>query len=272
MAEQVDKSKKKLSNSKKLPLGCLLTLLKYVFIAGAAFTAAGLLFLVTMDKIVMPVYQRTGKEIQAPDLRGMSLDEAGKLLKSISLNYVVEKEDFNGNYPSNTIYLQIPPAATKIKPGRNVRIHVSLGQKPVKLPDVVGLSKSQAAESILYAGLRVNEDVSWIPSNDYLYGIVAAQSPAGGSDVPDTTIVTLYISNGLRVTNTVMPNLLNLSYSAASDTLRVHGFNSALFKIQYEEQPDLLPDTVIDQNPDPGAPANRNDEVILIISATDVNE
>ena len=61
MAEQVDKSKKKLSNSKKLPLGCLLTLLKYVFIAGAAFTAAGLLFLVTMDKIVMPVYQRTGK-------------------------------------------------------------------------------------------------------------------------------------------------------------------------------------------------------------------
>ncbi len=66
-----------------------------------------------------------------------------------------------------------------------------------------------------------------------------------------------------------MPDLTNLNLSAALDTLRANGFNTARVRIQREEQPDLLPDSVIEQYPDPGFPANTNDEVVIIVSTSE---
>jgi serine/threonine-protein kinase len=118
---------------------------------------------------------------------------------------------------------------------------------------------------ITEAGLRVAEE-GWVPSNDFPSGIVARQDPASGSEVAENSGVTLFISNGRPVTDTIMPSLINMSLSAARDTLRVRRFNTARLRVEYEVQPELLPDTVIEQYPDPGAPANTTGEVVLVVS------
>ncbi len=271
MAEQNTTGQNSKTKKKSAAAGCLGVLVKHIFVASCAFIASGLLFLVTMDRLIMPIYQQTGKEIKMPDLRGMTVDDADRLLHSLGLSATLEKEDYNLDYPEGTIYLQIPHPSTKIKPGRNIRIHLSKGQRPIRLPNVVGLSRREAREKIRDVGLRVNDDVAWIPSNES-YNMVAAQVPSGDSDVPDTTMVTLFISNGVKVTNTVMPDLRNLSLSAARDTLLVRGFNLNLLKVEKEEDGNLLPDTVIDQVPSPGKAANRDDEVYLVITAPGKNE
>lgn len=241
------------------------TIIKHMVLAGTAFLAAGLLFLVTIDKVIMPIYLQTGHEVEAPDLLGKTITEAQAIARQNRLAIHQEKSEFHTSYPQDTIYLQIPSPGTNIKPGRNMRIFVSLGQRPIPMPDVVGRSPRNARFAIQEAGLPISQEV-WIPSNEYPYNTVARQYPEAGASVADTTGVILYISNGRRATNTSMPNLLNLSSSAALDSLQSRGFNTALIRIQHEEQPDLLPDTVIDQYPDPGRPANTSDEVILVLS------
>jgi beta-lactam-binding protein with PASTA domain len=37
-------------------------------------------------------------------------------------------------------------------------------------------------------------------------------------------------------------------------------------RVQREEAPQLLPDTVIDQHPDPGVPTNTSTEIELVVS------
>jgi len=242
----------------------LLFLLKHAFLAGTAFVLASLLFLFTMDRIIMPFYIGIGKEFAAPDFRGKTVEEARRAASN-RLVIRVEKTDYHNEYPENTIYLQIPSPGTKIKPGRKIRVFVSKGPKPITVPDVVGTSPRNARTAVKNAGLAVRE-VAWIPSNEYPYGIVAAQYPEANSEVPDTTGVILYISNGRKVMNVVMPDLQNMSLSAARDTLRARGFHLSFLRIQREEQPDLLPNTVIEQYPSPGVPASTTEEVILIVS------
>jgi len=241
-------------------------ILKHVFMIGAAFAVATFIFLLTVDMIVMPFYLNTGKGLDAPELLGKTLAEAESTARRNNLSIDKEGEDFHNSYPKGTIYLQIPNPGTKVKPGRTMRIFVSMGPRPITMPNVVGKTPRNARYAIQDAGLKSPQEV-WIPSNEHLYGIVARQYPEGNIDVPDTTDVILYISNGRKETNVIMPNLLNLSLSAARDSLKAYMFNLALLRIQREEQPDLLPDTVIDQYPDPGRPANTNDEVNLVVSS-----
>jgi len=63
-----------------------------------------------------------------------------------------------------------------------------------------------------------------------------------------------------------MPNLIELSLSAAKDTLRTYNFNLNFLEIHYENAPELLPETVIDQNPDPGTLTNTNSVITLDVS------
>ncbi|MCD6308116.1 MAG: PASTA domain-containing protein [Candidatus Latescibacteria bacterium] len=267
MAEKTGQAqKRKRSQKGGLPGRTALFLAKHLLLASAAFVAAGTFFVLTMDQIVMPFYQRSEKTIQLPDVTGMSLGDAERLLRERKLSIRVEKEEYHNDFPAGTIYLQIPSPGTPVKPDRRIRVRVSNGARPRIVPNVVGMSPRNARLAVQDAGLIVEEE-RWIPSNDYPNGIVSAQEPPGEEQVPGNTGIVLLISNGRRVTNIVMPNLVNLGLSAAKDTLRSHNFILSRLRVQKETQPDLLPDTVIEQFPDPGQPANTNEEVILIVSA-----
>jgi len=178
---------------------------------------------------------------------------------------VVDSMEYTHLFPMGVISFQQPAPGTAIKPGRRVRVRVSRGARPITVPDIVGMPPSNARLEIKAAGLTVVEG-GFTPSNEYHYGMVARQHPEAGVEVGENSPVTLYISNGRRETDTVMPNLMNLSYATALDSLRFGGFNMQRLKVEYEERDDLLPETVVDQYPDPGAPAKTSDEVILTVS------
>lgn len=244
------------------------TFIKHGTLAGCAFLLASITFVLTMDKVIMPLYQRSGREIEAPDLLGVMVDEAKKIASSKKLSLIMEPPKFNNIYPKDTVSFQFPAKGTVIKPGRRILVKISKGPVPMTVPDVVGKSSRDARLAIQAAGLFVSEE-AWKPSNDFLYGIVAEQDPKGGEEVPENTGVILYISNGEKETNIIMPDLRKLSLAAALDTLRAYSFDVTRVRMQREEQPDLLPNSVIEQYPDPGLPANTDDEVVLIVSTSE---
>ena len=224
-------------------------------------------FIVIMDTIIMPLYLRTGREITSPNLVNKTVEEAIPIVRSLHLSLVEDSKDFNDKVPRDAIAFQMPAAGTILKPGRRIHVVLSRGPKPLHIPNVVGKSTRDAENEIKDAGFEVI-DQRWKASDKYIRGIVMDQYPAGDQEVPETTGVILFIANGRKETNVVMPNLIDLSYKAAMDTLTLYKFNIEKVNVQKEEAPNLLPDTVIDQHPDPGTPTNTSAEVDLVVSSS----
>ncbi len=240
-------------------------LLKHLFLGGSALILAGLLIVLAFDRIVFPIALKSGVEVDAPQLVGVSLEIAEELAKNQNFEIMPDSTEYNNDFPANTISFQYPHAGTKIKPGRRIRVTVSLGAKPVLMPDLIGMPRRDAELTIEAMGLTLAEH-EWVHSNDYLKGIVARQYPEGNQEVSGDVDIVLYISDGLPETDIIMPNLLELGLSAARDTLRIYGYHEENIQIHYEEAPELLPESIIDQHPDPGTPTNLQNPVVLIVS------
>ncbi|MFC1650988.1 PASTA domain-containing protein [Candidatus Latescibacterota bacterium] len=242
-----------------------LFLLKHVFLAGCAFAFAGMLILFTLDQIIFPVILKSGKEVDAPRLIGRSLEEAEELTLKEKFDILADSTEYNNDFPANTVSFQYPAANTKIKPGRRIRVTVSMGSKPVLMPDLTGKPKRDA--ELVIDGLGFNlASQEWVHSNDYLKGIVARQYPEGNQEVSENVEIILYISDGIPEMDVIMPNLIELGLSAALDTLRAYEFDMSKVDIQTEEAPELLPESVIDQHPDPGTPTSLKNNVVLVVS------
>ena len=243
----------------------LVFLLTHAILASLAFLLAAVTFVVTMNWVVMPYYQKTGVEIRTPLVIGKTIEDAKNIAQQSHLSVVLDTLSYNNSVPETYIAFQDPRDGTLVKTNRVIHVTVSKGAKPIKMPSVLGLSQQDAEYRIRSAGLDI-ETPHWIRSNKYIRGIVASQEPQGGEDVPENTRVILYISNGLPETNVTMPNLIELSLSVAKDTLRTYNFNLNFLEIHYENAPELLPETVIDQHPDPGTLTNTNSVLTLDVS------
>lgn len=253
-------SGKKLSGKRKVKR-------KGVVFRWFSFFCGWIFFTLVMNFIAMPIYMNSGREIIAPDLRNKTPEEALNIARAYELFVVEDGRDFSNSYPENTVSLQIPSPGTILKPGRRIHVIISQGPRPLRIPNVVGKSPVQAELDIKAAGLEVI-DKRWKPSDQYSRGIVADQYPSGDQDIPENTGVILFIANGRREANVVMPNLIDLSYHASLDTLAAYKFDIGKVNVQKEEAPQLLPDTVIDQHPDPGIPTNTSVEVDLVVSTS----
>ena len=217
-----------------------------------------------MNWIVLPFYQKSGIEVSTPEITGIPLDNAKKIARRDHMSVVVDSLEYHNSFPKNIITFQYPLQGTLVKPGRVLHVTMSKGPKPLPMPVVVGMPQRNAEFTLKEIGLEI-ETVIEIPSG-YTRGIVAGQVPEGGKEVPENTKVVLYISNGLPVTNVTMPNLIELSLAAAKDTLGSYDFNLNFLEVHYEDAPELLPDTVIDQHPDPGTLTNTNSIITLDVS------
>lgn len=253
---------------KKLWRALLFFLFKHGVLLGTAFICAGILFVLTMDQFVMPLVVKHGTVEFARNLRGKTVEEA----RSIIGNRFVLRADsteYNNEFPPNTIFYQYPAPGTKIKPGRTIFTIVSKGPKPISLPNVTGMPVQDAILTIEALGLMIDHQ-EWIHSNEYrVKGIVARQYPPGDQEVPENTRLILYISDGKPETDVIMPDLIGLGLSAALDTLYAYQFDRNKIRIQKEEAPELLPETVIDQYPDPGRPTPVTIEVNLVVSTSE---
>jgi eukaryotic-like serine/threonine-protein kinase len=242
----------------------LFAYIKNIFLFLIAFTAAGIFLAAAFDIVIMPLALKSGSEFESPDLIGKTKEEAEYALLKTPFTIFEDSSDYNDNFPVNTVSFQYPAAGTIIKPGRRIRVIISDGPKPILMPNVVGMPRKDAELMIKPLGLKYN--VESVHSNNYIKGIVASQFPEGEKKVPENLSVTIYVSDGLPENDIVMPNLLDLSLSAAQDTLSAYKFTK--INIQKEEAPDVLPETVIDQHPEPGTPTHKKVEVDIVVSGT----
>jgi eukaryotic-like serine/threonine-protein kinase len=138
-----------------------------------------------------------------PSLIGMSLETASSNVASVGLVVGTVVTQNSDAFPANTIASQSPEAGTQLTAGSSVTLIVSAGQARATVPDVSGLSQSQATAKLDDAGLVA--DVTSVYSN-LPSGIVVSQGPTAGATVARGSSVAISISRGpapVRVPNVV---------------------------------------------------------------------
>ncbi|TET54085.1 MAG: PASTA domain-containing protein, partial [Actinobacteria bacterium] len=127
---------------------------------------------------------------KVPKVVGLSAKSAVRKLNAAGFEVVKKRKD--SSRPTNIVLSQSPAGGTKVKRIRTVVIYISQKIETTTVPSVVGQSESEAASTLSSAGFKAT--VSY-QSNPDQVGIVISQSPAGGSQAEENSIVSLIVGS-----------------------------------------------------------------------------
>jgi serine/threonine-protein kinase len=131
--------------------------------------------------------------IDLPDLTEMSERDAIAELTELGLKFTVNDE-FDDDVPEGDVIRTDPVAGTEVLSGATILLVVSQGPSPVEVPDLSGMTESQAAAALDAVNLVLRVANSRQPVADPAQdGVVVGQVPAPGTtaDQGDTVTVTL---------------------------------------------------------------------------------
>ena len=138
----------------------------------------------------------TGPEdIEVPNVVGYDQASAKSTLEKAGFTVSVATGSYSDEYAEGEVMSQTPNGG-KLGKGETVTITVSKGQDPdkkaINIPNVVGMTQSQAQSALAEAGFRYN--VSETSSNSVEKGTVISQSQTGTGKKGDT--ITITVSTG----------------------------------------------------------------------------
>ena len=209
-----------------------MTLLVFI-LASAAFLSA-----ITAMRIAIH-----GRETTMPNLVGINVSEASKILESRGLLLRVADRVYS-DQPMNAVVRQTPTAGLLMKVSQQAHVVLSLGQRQLQIPLLEGNSLRASRIELLRAGLQVGE-VSAVSMASPATDAVVIQNPKPGAGAA-TPRVDVLVSQGPRENAYVMPHLIGLNENDAQHRLDVAQLRR---KVNYVSAPQWPRGAVIDQSP-----------------------
>src|SRR4029077_20341887 len=121
-----------------------------------------------------------GREVEVPPLAGKTVDQAKEALTRSGLIFKVASSRFSSEVPEGQILAQIPPAVTRIKANRTVRVLVSLGERRFAVPNLIGTSLRAAQLTLAQRKLALGKTI-YTHTPDGESSTVVYQSPIPGT-------------------------------------------------------------------------------------------
>lgn len=169
--------------------------------------------------ITMRLAIHTG-EVEVPNLAGQTIDEAAGNAQKARLNLTVENRFYSTTVPAGRVLSQSPAAGVSVRKGWRMRITQSMGPQRVAIPNTVGMTERDAGAAVRRASLDLGS-LAHLPAPGP-GDIVLAQTPPANAEGVDKPEVSLLLSQPESAAPRayVMPNLVGLSYAAASARMR----------------------------------------------------
>jgi len=145
--------------------------------------------------------------IVLPDVTGIPERDAISQLTELGLRFTVN-EEFDNSVPEGEVIRTDPIAGIEVVSGDTILIVVSLGPTPITVPDLTGMTQSQAKSALDTVGLVLRVSASGQPVADASQdGLVVDQVPGPGTTAKrgDTVTVTLGEFTPPPTTTTVPP-------------------------------------------------------------------
>lgn len=168
-----------------------------------------------------------------PNYVGMTQEDAINAIKSTDFFKVgTIRQEYSDSVSENQVISQDPQAFSMRAKDTSVSLVISKGKEPpkdVSVPDVSGMSASDADAAIRRAGLTPQADST--QSDSVASGKVARQSPSAGSTAQEGDTVTYYISTGSDKQS--VPEVTGFSEASATAMLERAGFSASVTDHQY---------------------------------------
>lgn len=224
-----------------------------------------LLGVLLVNFVVMPNLVRHDAAARVPAVVGMDVAAARRACDAAGLQLVEEGKRHGDGVLPGLVLSQTPAPGSEVKPGRSVRVMVSLGTEVVSMPDVRGLTLRQATLQIENAQLLLG-DIARV--HDGTGGeTVRATRPAPGVAIARGDSVTLLLEVGAASEAFLMPNLIGQDIGDARALIESRGFRVG--RVTYRAASGVYPGTVLEQYPDSGALVHGGDAIDLVAATPD---
>ncbi|WP_069172448.1 Stk1 family PASTA domain-containing Ser/Thr kinase [Streptomyces griseus] len=200
------------------------------------------------------VISRGPEIVKIPDVEGLSLPDARRELKSAGLEQGMVTREFSEETARGEVVRTDPAVGTERHAGSAIALVISKGS-PVDVPDVTGLSVTDATDALAEAGLKAKVLPDRVHSA-VAAGDVARQAPAKGQEAAEGDAVELTVSEGPRMIE--VPDVTGKNVDVARSTLEEAGFEVKV------DRPFLsFGDTVASQSVDGGEKAAEGSEITI---------
>ena len=210
----------------------------------SALLTLSIIGIILIDYFFLPLYVGYNNDVFLPDVKGEYQKNAIKKLSNKELEVKIINIPYSKRNKPGTVVEMFPNAFTKVKKGREVTISVAGHQKDVLLPDLSNFSLRNAKIELADLGLNL-DTIMYEFNTDINNGYVSFQIPPKGKLIKTGSDVSLGISKGTPPDYFIVPDLINYSLKKAIEKLQLEGLR--LGEVEYEYQPNLLNNTVIDQ-------------------------
>jgi eukaryotic-like serine/threonine-protein kinase len=202
-----------------------------------------------VNLVIMPLYVSRGGTLPVPDVTGLDLSTAKSTLQAVGLEPVEAETRPDPQKPVGTVVFQNPQSQSVVKHGRRIYLTVSGGEMQVTTPLLRGKSLRDAKFTIERSGLVVGS-VGYEHSDQYPEGTIIAQSVGADLRLPKGSRVNLTVSMGSTGGGVPVPDVVGRTLSEAEKILAQSDLKVG--NITYQQNYELIPNTVVEQFPRPG--------------------
>ncbi|MCQ2217500.1 MAG: PASTA domain-containing protein [Paludibacteraceae bacterium] len=183
-------------------------------------------------------YTNHGQEIVVPELEGMTIDEASKMLKEKGLYCEIVDSLFVDGKKASAIVEQTPSAGAKVKAERTIYVVINTNTpRKVALPDLMDVSVRQAEAIVNSIGLKVS-DYEYVPSE--YKGLVEDVKYDNKIINPGTRITvgsSIVFCVGMGLSNEEVPVISLRGLTLDQAKARAHTASLNVGSVFYDEQP-----------------------------------
>ncbi len=187
-----------------------------------------------------------------------SVDEEGNVIAKQVTNDDVKKDNKIVLILA-TIFVGILAIITAII----VLLPIMTNAKEAKVPDVTGMSQSEAVKTLQDAGFKVADDEEEIASDDVEEGKIVKTKPVAGTKKTKGTEITLYVSSGDATYQ--LEDYTGKNYLTVQGTLEAYGIYVLIEKKDVEDPEKYEGSEVVGQSVEPGQRVSAKDTVKLYI-------
>ena len=225
------------------------------------FLIVFVLFLLSIFGTNLVMRLTTPKEVDIPNLVGITREEAEKAISDRKLQLGEVKEEFNSEYEKGKVISQDPPYRENynIKEGTTIKFVVSLGIEETTVPKVVGLKQEEAIKALEDAKLKY--EIKEENSKKVEAGYVIEQETEAEKTVNAGDKVVIHVSLGVKKIS--VPSVLGKSEKDATKALKDVGLKVVTTT---DEDSSKDNDTVLKQSVDAGTEVEEGTSVTITIN------
>lgn len=229
-----------------------------------AFISLIVLGIILLSSLAFGLYMYN-PEVTVPDLRGITVEEAGLKLEEKGLLLGNVGYGYSDDVEANKVMSQGYPPNSKIKTGRAVDLTVSQGMEILTFPDLTTTNplEDDAVSTIKAAGFtgEITIDRTLYPAVEK--GRVIAQNPMPGALWAKNGKIKIVVSSGEEGTVAVMPDVTSIEADKAKNILVAYNL---VVSVETEKSDLYPPEAVIRTTPAPGKAVLKGSEVTIVVS------